>query len=123
MNLIEKINKEIKDHEHEIDTDLISDTWHTFKELYTHRNILYIKLCKELSMKKDFWVFKTKEHDDESIMEGYLILGVKLPDNSYISYHMNIENWALCDFAQEIEKSPIKGKYTSNDALTNLLKI
>ena len=123
MDLIEKINKEIKERKHEIDTDLISDTWHTFKELYTHRNILYIKLCKELSMKKDFWVFKTKEHDDESIMEGYFILGVKLPDNSYISYHMNIENWALCDFAQEIEKSPIKGKYTSNDALTNLLKI
>ena len=123
MDLIEKINKEIKENKHEIDTDLISDTWHTFKELYNHRSILYIKLCKELSMKKDFWVFKTKKHDDESIMEGYFILGVKLPDNSYISYHMNIENWTLCDFAQEIQKSPIKGKYTSNDALTNLLKL
>ena len=123
MDLIEKINKEIKEHKHEIDTDLISDTWHTFGELYKHRSILYIKLCKELSLKEDFWVFKTSKHDDESIMEGYFILGIKLPDNSYISYHMNIDNWALCDFAQEIEKSPIKRKYTSNDALTNLLKI
>ena len=123
MNLTEKINKEIKDHDHEMYTDLISDTCHTFKELYNHRSILYIKLCKELSMKKDFLVFKTKKHNDESIMEGYFILGVKLPDNSYISYHINIENWTLCEFAQEIKKSPIKGKYTSNDALTNLLKI
>ena len=56
-------------------------------------------------------------------MEGYFILGIKLPDNSYISYHMNNEDWDLCEFAQDIEKSPIKGKYTSNDTLTNLLKI
>ena len=121
--IVAKINQEIKENVKQIDTDLISDTWHTFGELYKHRSILYIKLCKELSLKKDFWVFKTKKHDDESIMEGYFILGIKLPDNSYISYHMNNEDWDLCEFAQEIEKSPIKGKHTSNDTLSNLLKI
>lgn len=76
-----------------------------------------------MQRKKDFLVFKTKKHNDGSIMEGYFILGVKLPDNSYISYHINIENRALREFAQEIKKSPIKGKHTSNDALANLLKI
>ena len=123
MNIINKINQEIKENEENIDTDLISDTWHTFGELYQHRSILFIKLCKELSLKKDYQVFRTKKHNDESIMEEYFILGVKLPDHSYISYHINNEYWDLCEFAKKIEKSPIKGKYTSNDALTNLLKI
>lgn len=123
MNLTEQINNEIKEHVHEIDTDLISDTWHTFGELYQHRSILYIKLCQELSLKKKYFVFKTKKHYDGSIMKGYFILGIKLPDQSYISYHMKNKDWLLCEFAKEIEKSPIEKKYTSTDAISNLLKL
>ena len=121
--IVAKINQEIKENVKQIDTDLISDTWHTFGELYKHRSILYIKLCKELSMKDKYFVYRTKKHYDESIMEGYFILGIKLPDNSYISYHMNNEDWDLCDFAKVISHSPIQGKYTSLDALNNLLKL
>ena len=122
-NIVEKINQEIRENVKQIDTDLISDTWHTFGELYQHRSILYIKLCKELSEKGKYVVYRTRKHFDKSIMEGYFILGIKLPDNSYISYHMNNKNWALCDFAKTISCSPLQEKYTSLDALNNLLKL
>ena len=42
--MVERINKEIKDNMDVINTDLISDGWHTFGELYQHRS-LFIKLC------------------------------------------------------------------------------
>ena len=44
--MIEKINEEIKQNANNIDTDLISDGWHTFGELYHHRSF-----CFQLKMK------------------------------------------------------------------------
>ena len=46
-----------------------------------------------------------------------------MPDNTYIAYHMFDKEWDLCGFALELEKSPIEGKFTSNDAINNIEKI
>jgi len=121
--MIEKINEEIKQNINNIDTDLISDGWHTFGELYNHRSLLFIKLCKLLSNKDDYFVYKSKKHFDGSQMGGCFNLGIRLPDNTYIAYHIFDKEWSMCDFAKELEKSPIEGKYTSNDAINNLMKI
>jgi len=121
--MLEDINEEIKLNIDNIDTDLISDGWHTFGELYRHRSVLFIKLAKVMAMNKKYFVYKARKHSDGTIMDGCFNLGVRLPDETYIAYHLFNEDWETCDFAQELETSPIKGRYTSNDALDNLKKI
>ena len=121
--MIEKINKEIKENIKTINTDLISDGWHTFGELYNHRSLLFLKLCKELSKDEKYLVYKSKKHFDGSDMEGYFNLGVKLQDDTFVAYHISNQYWDECDFAETLEKSPIEGEYSSKDAVNNLMKI
>ncbi|MFA5602776.1 MAG: hypothetical protein WDA21_03475 [Bacilli bacterium] len=120
MNKINEINNLIKNSN--IDVDLISDGWHTFGELYKHRQMLLIKLCQFISKsnRKDLVVWKTRKHNDNTVMEGYFLLGITINKNNYISYHMDNNVWDLCAYAIELDKSPIVGNYNSKMALQNL---
>lgn len=81
MSNEERINQDIKKLKQEglLDTNLISDGYHTFGELYDHRITLYIALCRVLA-NADYsgnWHFevnptwRTTAHSDGSVWDGH----------------------------------------------------
>lgn len=70
----------------------ISDGYHTFNELYDHRNFLFIALMKshpELS-------WRANNHEDGTMFDGCFVAGMHLPSGD-ISYHLPISMWELLD--------------------------
>lgn len=99
------------------------DGYHTFGELYEHRINLWMALCKEIS--KHFPVnpvWRTKKHSDGELAFGgdWFVLGMYEDNNSQITYHLPIEKWEECSFAEELEKAPEWDGHTSDDVLKRL---
>jgi hypothetical protein len=122
----ESINKFILDSE--VDTNQISDGYHTFGELYEHRIELFIALCAKLS--KSYYycpyctghreVWRAKRHSDSSEFEGWFVLGIGKDKGKQITYHLPIAKWDECDFAETLELAPEWDGHTSSDVLERL---
>jgi len=98
--IINKLIKELKLNRM-INTKNISDTYHTFDELYHHRAILFSVICKQ--NKELAW--KSLKHDDGTMFENMFIIGVNTKDGQY-TYHYNIDPyWDLFDVI-ELEYAP-----------------
>lgn len=70
-------------------TKIISDGYHTFSELYEHRNKLFINLMNLLS-NGEFNVWKSHRHtDNEQCEAGWFIAGY----DDKLSYHLPMEYW------------------------------
>src|SRR6188472_1874918 len=82
-----------------IDTNLISDGYHTFAELYEHRIVLYMALCRILDDTGLAQVWKSKKHADGSEWAGWFVLGINHEDGQQITYHLPNSKWDECDFA------------------------
>lgn len=93
----------------------VSDSYHSFDELYSHRMLLYISLMK--SYPHISW--KSKKHNDGSEYEGYFIAGMKLPVGD-ISYHIIDKFWDLLSNVKELENAPPWDSHTSDDVLNRL---
>lgn len=103
-------------------TGSISDGYHTFDELYDHRIILFITLCKCLSVEHDK-VWRSKLHSDGSEFKGWFILGIGKEKGKQITYHIPTERWEETDFAETLEKAPEWDGHTSADVLERLKKL
>lgn len=68
-----------------IDTQNISDGYHTFKELYQHRNLLFINICVAMAKAMPELTWWNVGHYD-----GYFCLYL-LTDVGQISYHIEME--------------------------------
>ncbi len=132
MTKEESINILIKD----CDTNKISDGYHTFEELYEHRIVIYIELCKwmftlsvwhsEISEFLDYekrGVWKSKKHSDGSEWGGWFILGIGYESGRQITYHLPISKWNDCGEIPEIEKAPEWDGHTSADVLERLKQL
>lgn len=102
----------------ECDTELVSDGYHTFDELYKHRNALFMALfCQfpELG-----WY--SKLHHDGGFHDGYFIAGMRLSTGD-ITYHLPERFWPMAKKSGAIEL--LKGRRwegsSSNEAVTRLL--
>lgn len=113
--------------EFEGDAEDVSDTYHTFGELYEHRFSLYIKMLEfakaffvEVGKKKDIW--RSKRHSDGELAFGgeWFVLGIGKEKGEQITYHLPIERWDECDFAETLEKAPEWDGHTSDDVLYRL---
>jgi hypothetical protein len=127
MPVEDAINACIKDEL--VNTNLISDGYHTFGELYDHRIELFIAVLRNkdqmfFSMdgspmhKGDIW--RSKAHSDGSEWEGWFILGMYKAAGEQITYHLPIRKWDECDFAEELDKAPEWDGHTSADVLQRL---
>jgi len=134
ISVEEAINRLIKggSQDNTLDTNKISDGYHAFGELYDHRITLYIALLKskaELrdSMDIDFIyrddIWKSKAHSDGSVWDGWFILGIFKEAGKQITYHLPMDRWEDCDFAEELDKAPIWDGHNSNDVLERLKKL
>lgn len=118
----EKINKQIK--ESGVDTNLISDGYHTFGELYEHRIALFIVLCRFIYNDEytEHTVWKSRKHSDGTEWEGWFIAGIDNKKGEQISYHLPIEKWDLLKIHVRA-KAPVWDGHTPNDVIERLLKL
>ena len=103
MKREEEINKIIK--EEKLDTNLISDGYHTFKELYDHRIILFITLCNYLNVYTNIEVWKSRIHSDGTSWDGWFIAGIGTEKGKQISYHLPDEEWSKLK-SKHIKQAP-----------------
>ena len=96
----------------------ISDGHHTFADLYLHRYILYIELCKKY---KGVW--KSKLHDDGTMFENSFILGINKKFGKQITYHLPLHFWSFCKFAKTLKQAPKYDGHTSGDVLNRLINM
>lgn len=115
-----------------IDTNLISDGYHTFSELYDHRINLFIALCKMMMDRdgyeeeygtKETSIWKSKLHNDGSEMEGWFIMGIGDIPGKMITYHLPNSKWGDCKRINTLDKAPEWDGHTSDDVLKRLLRL
>ena len=119
------MNRMIK--ENNCDINLISDGYHTFGELYEHRIVLYIALCRVLRFdteKEHLQIFRTKLHSDGTGFEGWFVLGiVDMITGEQITYHLPNLKWELTAFAETLDKAPDFDGHSSQDVLDRISKL
>ena len=107
-----------------LDTNKISDGYHTFGELYDHRIALFILLCNVLYADDDcpYVVWKSKKHSDGSEWDGWFIAGINEKKGEQITYHLPVDKWDLL-LVHIKQKAPKWDGHTSDDVLERLLKL
>ncbi len=100
-----------------LNTNDISDTYHTFGELYDHRYELYLALCRSTR----YQVYKTKKNFEKEEWEGWFILCIDSPDGQ-ISYHLPNKYWddIACD---EVEYNCKYDDHNSEQVLERLKQL
>ena len=105
-------------------TDLISDGYHTFGEIYDHRNLLFLTLCRAVQIcDPEANVWKSIKQSDGTTTKNWFIMGLDIADIGQITYHLPIKHWDECPFAEALEKAPEWDKHTSEDVIQRLRKI
>lgn len=98
----------------EIETGNISDGFHTFNELYEHRNLLFVNLAiVNLEI-----AFKTWLNDEKEKWEGWFILGINT-EFGQITYHLPSKFWDMAP-VKEVEYNFDYDGHTSNDVIERL---
>ena len=96
------------------DRSQISDGYHTFEELYEHRNLLFLCLCRALSHRLDFY----KAFDFET--DGWFIVYLVFSDGSQISYHLPERYWNLLIDVDIVIKDEMFDGHSSEDVINRL---
>lgn len=103
-----------------IDTNRVSDGYHTFGELYDHRITLYIALCRLAHHETRCEVWRSRAHSNGEVWDGWFILGINKAGGKQITYHLPESDWARCDFAETLGAAPTWDGHTSSDVLTRI---
>jgi hypothetical protein len=105
----------------DIDTDKISDGYHTFGELYEHRAALLVALmCQRPEL--SWW--STQHHDGTMFPGGWIIAGMQLPTGQ-VTYHLRVEPWqrVLTDTGvPALTKAPVYDGHTPEQVIERLVQ-
>lgn len=106
-------------------TDLLSDGYHTFGELYEHRIQLFVTLCRTLALcdELNIPIWKAKHHADGSSYPGWFIMGIHTLPGRQISYHLPEYWWDRTFFAKVRDRAPDWDGHTSTDVLERLRRL
>lgn len=99
------------------------DGFHTFDELYDHRNNLFIALCRFIekhTMAPHGYVWRSKKHFDESEYVDWFILGISKVPGDQITYHLPNTLWNETEFAKTLEKAPEWDRHSSDDVISRI---
>lgn len=94
----------------------LSDTYHSFNDLYKHRTILTALAFLNLP-----YAWKSKIHEDGSMYDGMFVVGAPTP-YGMISYHYDLEFWDMFKIP-ELPHAPHFTGYTDEDVLDRLTNI
>lgn len=107
-----------------------SDGYHTFNELYEHRNLLFLNWMQTLQRlhfmdqdKESVHPWWSRKHSDGSTIEGYIICGVYVSYNDMqITYHLpDCFIGSICKLGiRELDTAPSWDGHTSADVLDRL---
>ena len=97
--------------------DSISDGYHTFGELYQHRNSLFIALCRA---HPEIPRWRSKLHLDGTGFEGWFVLGLGKEKGKQISYHLPLSMWEETIFAETLDRASEFDGHKSEDVLKRL---
>lgn len=104
----------------------VSDSFHTFDELYDHRIALYIALAKGVAYEAKRCrtglpeVWRSNRHHDSSCFDEWFILGIGKYRGQQITYHIPLKYWDETDFAETLGRAPEWDGHTSADVITRL---
>ena len=100
------------------DIDDLSDGFHTFRQLYYQRMILFAAIVKKNRDK----AWKSYKHDDGCLCfgGGWFIVGIDTPEGSY-TYHYENKYYSLFD-CEELECGKHWDGHTEKD-VTRLLSL
>jgi len=124
---VEEINKLIQSSD--IDKGEISDSYHTFGELYSHRVALFIALCQALIRVDEGYyenlIYKTRfDSEGKYCGDGWFIMGINPKGKEVqLSYHLPMEKWDECSFVKTLDKAPTFDGHTSADVIKRLQKL
>ncbi len=123
--VISKINKSIKDaisYDY-INESLISDTYHTFGELYEFRKIYNALLFNEWCKNKTITVYKSKRHSDGELCfgGGWFIVVAILPMGQ-ITNHYELKEWDLFKIPEFDRVCHDYDGHTPQDTLVRMTK-
>jgi hypothetical protein len=105
----------------DVDTNKISDGYHSFGELYEHRIRLYITLCRICDDCSHLpLVWRSLKHSDGSSMDGWFVLGLGTHKGDQITYHLPMSFWDECSFADDRILAPEWDGHTSEDVLERI---
>ena len=90
----------------------VSDGFHTFTELYEHRCLLWIAVCR-LAPAGSCW--RSNFHSDGTAFPGWFLLGLHSSPGRQMTYHLPIAEWQLCDFATTLHRAPEFDGHTPDD--------
>lgn len=118
---INEINQEIFNSEHmeNIDTNDISDGYHTFGQLYFQRMMLFatlVNLFPHLS-----WKTKRHEEGEECFGGGWFLVTIDTPAGAY-GYHYEMKYWDMFNCVELDKAKPWDGYSEENvDRLLSLI--
>jgi hypothetical protein len=99
-----------------------SDGYHTFDELYEHRIVLYLALCRQLVDQgvKQLRPWRSLLHSDGTSFDGWFILGIGKEPGEQITYHLPMSRWGETFFAETLPKAPEFDGHTPKDVLERI---
>jgi hypothetical protein len=98
-----------------------SDGFHTFNQLYEHRTVLFLALCRHID--KGWTVWRSTLHFDGSYYEGWFIMGISATPGKQISYHLPMSKWDDANFAVTLDHAPEWDGHTPNDVIERLKEL
>lgn len=108
-----------------IETDDISDGYHTFKDLYEQRVVLSAALCEAISRIHGYpykpWRSMLQSDGSKPFGGGWFIMGFKTPRGDF-TYHYEMDYWHLFESCATLERAPEWDGHTSKD-ITRLLSM
>lgn len=102
-----------------VDTNKISDGYHTFEELYEHRILLWLNVLRESA---GAWM--SYVHSDGTTWPGWFIAGVGTKKGKQMTYHIPEKYWN--DFAKYTlikRKAPKWDGHTPQEVLNRLKEL
>lgn len=121
MTEVDALNILIKN----VDSNKVSDGYHTFEELYEHRIVLYIALCQAIQTinivrENKQIVWRSILHSDGSSLDHWFVLGIAKARDHQITYHLPNTYWKDCDFAETLDIAPEFDGHNSQDVINRL---
>lgn len=92
-----------------------SDGYHTFRELYHHRAVLFSVICNS----RPELAWKSKLHSDGTMFDGMFIVGINAPEGP-ATYHYDVDPYWDLFRVQELSSAPEWDGHTSDDAINRI---
>ncbi len=109
------LNEQIK----YVNSNLISDGYHTFGDLYDHRNMLFLTLCRAL--RTHAW--RSKRNSENEDQGDWFLLGLFSKEGLSITYHLPMKMWDFCKNIPIHATAPTWDGHTAEDVLERLINL